>query len=217
MFRRAPRPRCPGLVASFYHQLESTQALRGMRIALGSDSAVLSHRTLGCPSTSPLLVLLVWLQLSMVLPKLWLKELVSVLTGKLCSPANRHAGSAQAPLYLPMDLWLTHQLYKPTAHPTNTTPALKCKGKNTTSSSSCFSPCTSQYQAIPSPWANGELHPAARPARSMQQEPQLLPPQCSSSGTVCSPQVLLQVTSLLSPAASTVRSIFYSTPLELLL
>lgn len=73
LFRRAPRPRCPGLVASFYHQPESTQALRGTRIALGSDSAVLSHRTLGCPSTSPLLVLLVWLQLSMVLPKLWLK------------------------------------------------------------------------------------------------------------------------------------------------
>lgn len=69
--------------------------------------------------------------------------------GKLCIPTTQHARLTQASLYLSTKLWLTHWLFNPTAHPSNATPCLKCKGKTTSSNSCWFSPSVSQDQAFP--------------------------------------------------------------------
>lgn len=68
--------------------------------------------------------------------------------GKFCIPTTSCAGLTQASLYLPTKLWLTHQLFIPTAHPNNTTLCLKYKGKTTRSNSCWFSPSVSQDQAF---------------------------------------------------------------------
>lgn len=164
-----------------------------------------------CASSSFLLLtFLAWMWLSVVLPKSLPREVVSVLVRKSLPPCDSTCGMNAASLCLPTEHWLTHQLFNPTAHPKNTAPCMKCKGRTTSSKSCWVSPSVSQDQALPE-------EPEGFTLLLSWLSPSYCPSNAALLALFAVFRCFSQMMSLLSPAASVIFSIFYSRYLELLL